>query len=241
MKKWAFIVSLGAVLLSEFSGQSQIIYANDDVFSETSTDGLTTTTYDGYAQSGQIVFGLAAANGVATGRRRSFIEFTLGPDPVASATFMIYNYWGANMGGGGNPAGNGSLRLRATPVGTPVTITEPATTLDTTWVPPTDAQFTSTITTINVTAVGWQSIDVTAWYNARLGQTTTLQFHGAQVAGFDFPIYEDRENTAFTTGANNTIADAGPRLVIVVPEPATFSLVGLGALTLFLRRRRSAS
>ena len=91
---------------------------------------------------------------------------------------MIYNYWGANMGGGGNPAGSGSLRLRATPVATPVTITEPTLTLDTTWVPPTDADFNTTLNTINVNAVGWWSIDVTAWYNARLGQTTTLQLHG---------------------------------------------------------------
>jgi hypothetical protein len=239
MKKWAIILSLAAGLFSQLSGQSQIIYANDDVFSETSSDGTVTTTYDGYAQSQQVVFGLAAANGVATGRRRSFIEFTIGPDAVSSATFMIYNYWGANMGGGGNPAGNGSLRLRATPVATPVTITEPTLSLDTTWVPPTDAQFNTTLSTVNVTSVGWVSIDVTAWYNARLGQTTTLQLHGAQVAGFDFPIYEDRENSAFASGADNTIADAGPRLVVVVPEPATVGLLGIGTLCLLLRRRMS--
>jgi hypothetical protein len=238
INKLFILLAIVALALETTTSQAQTIYANDDVFVETSSDGTVTTTYDAYVQSSQIVFGLAAANGVATGRRRSFIEFTLDSTPATSVTFMIYNYWGANMGGGGNPAGNGSLRVRATPTGTPVTITEPATSSDTTWVPPTDAQFNSTLATINVTATGWQLIDVTAWYNARLGQTTTLQLHGVQVSGFDFPIYEDRENTAFNTHADNTIADAGPRLVVVVPEPATLSLLALGGLCLAFRRRR---
>jgi hypothetical protein len=239
MKQLIAIALAGAISLVEMTSvYGDTIFANDDVFVETSSDLTTTTTYDGYVPGGQVAFGLAAANGVASGRRRSFIEFSIGPDPVASATFMIYSYWGANMGGGGNPAESGSLRLRATPVGTPVTITEPALSLDPTWVPPTDAQFNSTLATINVTTTGWQSIDVTAWYNARLGQTTTLQLHGAQVSGFDFPIYEDRENTAFLNGSDNTIADAGPRLVTVVPEPSSLALATLGTLALLGFRHR---
>jgi hypothetical protein len=158
---------------------------------------------------------------------------------VVSATFMIYNYWGAAMGGGGNPAGSGSLRLRTTATGAPVTITEPGLSLDTSWVPPADALFTTTIATINVNTIGWQSIDVTAAYNARLGQTTTFSIRGAQVTGFDFPIYEDRENTAFNNGSDNTIANAGPRLVVVVPEPSTLALVAMGTLLLLAQRRRS--
>ncbi|MEI2724603.1 MAG: PEP-CTERM sorting domain-containing protein [Verrucomicrobiota bacterium] len=239
MKQIPAIVFAGLIsLVAVTSVYGDTIFANDDVFVETSTDGLTTTTYDGYVLNSQVVFGLAAANGVSTGRRRSYVEFTIGPDPVASATFMIYNYWGANMGGGGNPAGSGSLRLRATPVGTPVTITEPALTLDTTWVPPADGSFTSTINTISVTAIGWQSIDVTAWYNARLNQTTTLALRGQQVGGSDFPIYEDRENTAFLNGSDNTIVDAGPRLVTVVPEPSSLALATLGTLALLGFRHR---
>jgi hypothetical protein len=232
------VLGMLALGLAESTSQAQIIYANDDVYVETSADGTVTTAYNGSVQGSQVVFGLAAANGVASGRRRSFIEFTLGSDPVASATFSIYNYWGANMGGGGNPAGSGSLRLRATPVATPVTITEPVTSVDTTWVAPTDAQFTSNINTINVNAVGWWTIDVTAWYNARLGQTTTLQLHGVQVSGFDFPIYEDRENSAFLNHSDNTIANAGPHIEITpVPEPGALSMLAVGGL-LVLRRRK---
>jgi hypothetical protein len=232
------ILGIFTMATSEPASHSQTIYANDDVYVETSADGTVTTAYNGSVQGPQVVFGLGAANGVASGRRRSFIEFTLGPDPVASATFSIYNYWGANMGGAGNPAGSGSLRLRATPVATPVTITESGTSVDSTWVPPTDAQFTSTINTINVNAVGWWTIDVTAWYNARLGQTTTLQLHGVQVGGFDFPIYEDRENSAFLNGSANTIANAGPRIEITpVPEPATLAVLALGGIGLVYRGR----
>ena len=237
MKKWAIVLSLGAVLFSEISGQAQIIYANDDVFVDSDNTSFT-NAYNGFVQSSQIVFGLGAANGVASGRRRSYIEFTLGTDAVASASFMIYNYWGANMGGtNGNPAANGSLRLRATAAGSPLAITEPTLTLDNAWAIPNETNFTSTITTIQVTNVGWYSIDVTAWYNARLGQTTTLQLRGAATSGFDFPLYEDSENSAYLNGSANTIADAGPRLLVVVPEPATTGLVGISALCLFLRRR----
>ncbi len=229
------------IVLSAFavtSAKAATILANDDIFVETSSDGTVTTTYNGYVPGGQVAFGLAAANGIATGRRRSFIEFTIGPDPVVSATFMIYNYWGANMGGGSNPAGNGQIRLRATPVGTPVTFTEPALSIDTTYVPPTDAQFNSTLATITVSTIGWQTIDVTSWYNARLGQTTTLQIHGVQTGGFDFPIFEDREGTAFLNGSDNTIANSGPMIVTVIPEPGTFALASLGAASFLVLRRK---
>jgi len=109
--------------------------------------------------------------------------------------------------------------------------------LDTSWVPPAETSFTSTITTVNVTALGWQSIDVTAWYNARLGQTTTLLLRGVQVSGFDFPLYEDRENTAYLNGSDNTIAAAGPRIVTVVPEPSSLALLAIGVVALVVRRR----
>ena len=241
-KRFCMILGiLTGILAAESSFGSSFILPNADVFCETSSDGLTTTTYNGYDTgqvNNQVVFGLAAANGVSTGRRRSYIEFTIGSEAVSSATFWIYNYWGANMGGQGNAAGNGSLRLRATPTGTPITITEPLSPVVTDWVAPADTSFTSTITTINVTTTGWYSIDVTAWYNARLGQTTTLALRGQQVSGYDFPIYEDREGSAYANGADNTIANSGPRLEIVaVPEPSAIALLAVGSLLCYFRRR----
>jgi hypothetical protein len=233
------LITLGFAANSSY-GQASTILPNDDVFCETDTTTGVTTTYDGFQTpllNGQVVFGLAAANGVSTGRRRSYIEFTLGTEPVSSATFRIYNYWGANMGGQGNNAGSGSLRLRATPAGTPITITEPSGSMVTDWVAPLDTDFSSTIATITVNAVGWWTIDCTSWYNARLGETTTLALRGAQTSGFDFPIYEDREGSAYFFGADNTIPDSGPRLDIVVPEPSSLALCLLGGIFAWVRRR----
>jgi hypothetical protein len=244
MKK-QLCVLLGLMALSFAAnssyGQASTILPNDDVFCE-SPDSVytTTTTYDGYQAGivgGQVVFGLGAANGTSTGRRRSYVEFTIGTEPVGSAIFKIYNYWGANMGGQGNNAGSGSLRLRATPAGTPVTIDEPSSSMVTDWVAPGDAAFTSTINTITVNAVGWWTIDVTSWYNARLGETTTLALRGAATSGFDFPLYEDREGSAYAFGSDNTIPDAGPRIDIVVPEPSSLALCLLGGIFAWLRRR----
>ena len=235
------VVTLGLTANSSF-GQASTILPNDDVYVERSSDGSVTTTYDGYQATGlvggQVVFGLAAANSTSTGRRRSFVEFTLGNDPVSSATFKIYNYWAANMGGNGNNAGSGSLYLRTTPVGSPVTITEPSSTIVTDWVPPADSLFTSAIGSIAaVNAVGWWTIDVTGWYNARLGETVTLKLNGSATTGFDFPLYEDREGSAFLYGSDNTMADSGPRIDIVVPEPSSLALCLAGGILAWLRRR----
>ncbi len=218
---------------------TNLVFANDDVFVH--SDNLTfTNAYDGYVLSSQVVFGLAAANGVATGARRSYMEFTVGDTTAASVTLMLYNYWGANMGGGGNPAAAGTLRFRATPVGTPLTFSEPGVTLDTSYVSPAETAFTSTILTTAtgaITTPGWYEFDLTSWYNARLGETTTILMRGAQVSGNDFPIFEDRENSAFLNGSANTIAGAGPRLLVVIPEPSSATLLTLGALLLCARRR----
>jgi len=168
------------------------------------------------------------------------MEFTLGNTAAASVTLMLYNYWGANMGGGGNPAAAGTLRFRATPVGTPFTFSEPGMSLDTAYAVPPETAFTSTIlstATGAITNAGWYEFDVTAWYNARLGETTTILMRGAAVTGSDFPIFEDREGSAFLNGSANTIADSGPRLLVVVPEPSSCALLMLGALVLFARRR----
>lgn len=189
---------------------------------ETSTDGLTTTTFDGHVVNSQIVFGLGAANGTSTGRRRSYLEFTLGSVPVTSAKLKIYNFWGPNMGSGGNNTVSGTLRLLGTQVGTPVQITEPASSLATSWVPPAEANFTTIVSSLAVNSpnvsspVGWYSFDITSWYNARLGQTTTLLLRGS-FTGYDFPLIEDREGTAFLNGSDNTLANSGPRIALNEP------------------------
>ncbi len=214
MKTHWILVALVAVALQEVAAFGQLIYPNDDVYVETSSAGTPTTTYDGKVQSSQIVFGLAAANGTSTGRRRSYMEFTLGATPVTSAKLRLYNYWGANMGGIGNPAASATIRILGTQVGTPVQFTEPASVEVTTFVPPSDTNFVTIVSAQSVAAVGWYDFDITSWYNARLGQTTTLVLRGVAVSGFDFPLFEDRENTAYLNGSANTLADSGPRIVL---------------------------
>lgn len=210
----------------------QTIYPNDDVFVETSTSGTTTTTSDGHAASSQIVYGLAAANGVATGRRRSYLEFTLGNTSVSSAKLRLYNYWGANMGGGGNPATSANIRLRGTLMSTPIQITEPPAMLVTNFLPPDETNFTTIVSGQLVDTVGWHEFDITDWYNARLGQTTTLLLRGTATSGFDFPLFEDRENTAYQNGSANTIPASGPRIVLngePPPPPPSLQLAFPGA------------
>ncbi|HEX5223074.1 MAG TPA: Ig-like domain-containing protein [Verrucomicrobiae bacterium] len=211
---------LCALVMGELVAFSEVIYPNADVYVETSTSGTVTTTYDGQAVSSQIVFGLAAANGVATGRRRSYLEFTIGDVPVTSAKLRLYNYWGANMGGGGNPAGSATIRLLGTQVGMPLQFSEPESPEVTTLVPPLESNFTTIVSGQLVDTVGWHEFDITSWYNARLGQTTTLLVRGVATSGFDFPLFEDRENTAYNVGAANTIPGSGPQIVLNgYPEP----------------------
>ena len=220
MKVRWFKLILSMLVISEFTGLSQVIYPNADVYVETSTSGTVTTTYDGQPLSSQIVFGLAAANGTSTGRRRSYLEFTISNTPVTSAKLRLYNYWGANMGGIGNPAGSATIRLLGTQVGTPVPFSEPASPEVTTFVPPLESNFTTIVSGQLVDTVGWHEFDITSWYNARLGQTTTLLVRGVATSGFDFPLFEDRENTAYNVGAANTIPDSGPQIVLNnTPEP----------------------
>ena len=210
---------LKVVLALSLSASAQILYPNDDVYVETSTSGTTTTTYDGYVASSQIVFGLGAANSVTSGRRRSYLEFTLGTNPVSSAKLRLYNYWGPNMGGTGNPTVSGTLRLRGTTTNTPIQFAEPASSSVTTFIPPDETNFVTIVSSLDVNPgatgnpVGWYEFDITSWYNARLGQTTTLLLRG-NFSGYDFPLFEDREGTAFNNGSANTIADSGPRLVL---------------------------
>ncbi len=198
---------------------AEIISPNDDVFVETSSDGSVTTTYDGHPLTSQIAFGLGAANGTSSGRRRSYLEFTLGSNVVQSAKLKVYNYWGPNMGGGVNPTVSGTLALCGTAIGTPVQITEPASSVVTTFVAPAETNFVTIVASLAVNPsvsgnpVGWYEFDITSWYNARLGQTTTLLLRG-NFSGYDFPLFEDREGTAQSNGSANALADTGPRILL---------------------------
>lgn len=243
MKTPIVLILAGLVLAgSNLPSDAATLFPNDDVYVETSSDGTVTSTYDAHALNSQVVFGFGAANGVASGRRRSYLEFTLGSDTVSSAKLLLYNYWGAAMGGGGNPAASGQIRLRGTAVATPVQFTEPASSLVTDFIPPNETNFTTILTTSAgaITNVGWYEFDITSWYNGRLGQTTTLLLRGSQTSGFDFPLFEDRENAAFLNGSANTLINSGPRLeIVLVPEPATMALLPLGGMLLYLARRRN--
>jgi hypothetical protein len=241
MKTFIVFALMGALLAgSILPANSATLLPNDDVYVETSSDGTITSTYDAHIFSSQVAFGLGAANGVASGRRRSYLEFTLGSETVSSAKLMLYNYWGAAMGDGSNPAASGQIRLRGAAVATPVEFSEPASSLVTDFVPPLEASFGTILTTGAgaITNVGWYEFDITSWYNARLGQTTSLMLRGTQTGGFDFPLFEDRENSAFLNGSENSLINSGPRIeFVVVPEPATLALLPLGGLLLYLGRR----
>jgi hypothetical protein len=201
------------------------IYANADVYVEGNANdpGATSwSTYNAYSQSQQINFGLAAAGSTSTGRRRSYIEFTLGTNEVSSAKFKIYNYWGGPPVNGQGRLGSATVRIRGTAVGTPVTFTEPpAGTIVTDFVPPDETNFVTIVTSASpgVTNIGWYEFDITSWYNERLGQRTTLLLRASATSGFDFPLYEDREGTAFKAGAGGTIPDGGPRIEYFLAPP----------------------
>jgi hypothetical protein len=182
--------SVGVLFLLCFAsapGLSQTvetIYPNDDVFVEANANdpnATSWTTYDGWAASSQsqIVYGLAAANGIGTGRRRSYLEFTLGTNLVTSAKLRLYNYWGPNMGAGGNATVSGTLALLGSS-GSAIAITEPATSPSSTWVPPAESSFVTIVSSLSVNPgaafnpVGWYEFNITGWYNGRRGQTTTL-------------------------------------------------------------------
>lgn len=222
------LVVISALMLGAMSAVAQLIYPNDDVYVETSSDGTVTTTYDAKVSSSQIVFGLGAANGLSTGRRRSYLEFTLGTNAVASAKLKLYNYWSANMGGGGNAAASATIRLRGTLVGSPTQFSEPASSQVTTFIPPSDSLFGTIGADQLVSAVGWYEFDITSWYNQRLGQTTTLLIRGIATSGFDFPLFEDREGTAYGNQSANTLPNSGPRIVLndTPPPPPVLAFPG---------------
>jgi hypothetical protein len=210
----------------------QIILANADV-AYNGVFGAGGVAINYWVQSvPQINWGLGASGGVATsGGRRAFVEFTLGTNPVASASFKIWNYWGG-------PAINGQGRLpQATtrlwgPTNALIHIVEPPpnTSTDQTWQPPTNTDFAQISAdqlippNPSLVSTGWYAFDITAWYNSHLGQTNTLMMRAAASSGFDFPLYEDREGRAFDSGAGGSIPNGGPRIEYFLPPPTIQSV-----------------
>ncbi len=201
------------------------IYPNADVFVEADANDPNATswsTYNACSQSQQINYGLAAAGSTSTGRRRSYLEFTLGTNEVSSAKLKLYNYWGGPPVNGQGRLASATVRIRGTAVDTPVTFTEPlAGTVVLDFVPPSETNFVTILTTAAgaVTNIGWYEFDITSWYNARLGQRTTLLLRASATSGFDFPLYEDREGTAFAHGAGGTLTNTGPRIEYFLAPP----------------------
>jgi hypothetical protein len=180
--------------------------------------------FNSWAQSQQINWGLGGSGGVATSAgRRSFMVFTLGNNAVASAIFKVWNYWGGPPVNGQGRFAEAATRIYGTLTNAPLVITEPpagthAVTVG--FTPPDNTNFVAIAPDQTVgPAIGWYEWDITAWYNANLGKTTTVMLRAGATSGFDFPLYEDREGTAFTSGAGGTLTNTGPRIEIFLAPP----------------------
>jgi hypothetical protein len=203
-----------------------VIPPNDDVYYDNSG------VWNAYAQSVQINWGLGAANGLATGQRRSYLEFSLGTNLATSAKLRLWNYWGGPPVNGQGRLAEATTRIYGSLTNAPITITEPpvGTHSDSTWIAPDNTNFFQISTDQLVGPdIGWYDFDITSWYNACRGQTTTVVMRGSAISGFDFPLYEDREGTAFTSGAGGTLTNTGPRIEVVLAPPTIVNVSRSGA------------
>ena len=190
-----------------------------------------TGVYNAWSQDTQINWGLGASSGLVTGQRRSYLQFTLGTNLVSSAKFRLWNYWGGPTVNGQGRLAQATSRVYGTITNLPLQITEPpaGTHSDPTWISPDNSNFVQIASDIVVgPAIGWYEWDITPWYNACRGQTTTIMLRGSATSGFDFPLYEDREGTAYTAGAGGSATNTGPRIEIVFPplQFVSISVVG---------------
>jgi hypothetical protein len=180
--------------------------------------------------------------------RHPMLTFDLtGQSAVQSATFYLYNYYyeGFALPGGNNVMGTATVRgiggmtFAEPEVGWRLPTSDPTLTAgDTSW--PTLGTFTITGSDGSATTpgdeVGWYAVDVTSLWNANVGSTLTLSVRFAATA--DGPIFEDRNGTAFAHQCYGAVADSGPRVVTVVPEPSSLLLLPLGSLILLSFRRK---
>ena len=202
-----------------------VITPNADVFYDNSG------VYNSWAQSVQINWGLGAANGIATGQRRSYLAFTLGTNLASSAKLRLWNYWGGPPVNGQGRLAQATSRIYGSLVNAPINITEPpvGTHSDSSWIAPDNTNFFQISSDVVVGPdIGWYDFDITAWYNACRGQTTTVVLRGAATSGFDFPLYEDREGTALASGAGGTLTNTGPRIEVFLAPPAIVNVARSG-------------
>ena len=187
----------------------------------------------------------------AISTRHPMLTFDLaGQSAVSSATLYLYNYYyegftdpgtGLNVAGTATVRGIGGLTFAEPAAGWRVPTSDPTlTATDTTWA--TLGKFTITGSDGSVTTpgdeVGWYAVDVTSLWNANVGSTITMSLRFAAAPSSDGPIFEDREGFAYATGAYGAIADSGPRIVTVIPEPSSLLLLPIGSLLLLAFRRK---
>jgi hypothetical protein len=218
------LLTESAVLTTNAPTASMVVtnYAIADV-TYSSTD-----VYNAYSQSQQINWGLGASGGVVSGTRRGYIMFALATNPVFKATLKLWNYWGGPAVNGQGRLAEATTRVYGTLTNRPQTITEPPAGSHATlpgYVPLDNTNFFAIAADQVVgSATGWYEWNITAWYNAGLGQTTTIMVRASATSGFDFPLYEDHEGTAFTHAAGGTSFNTGPRIEYELPPPRIASV-----------------
>ena len=149
--------------------------------------------------------------------------FTLGTNPVFAAKLKLWNYWGGPPVNGQGRLPEATTRIYGTLTNAPLVIAEPPPGTHTSlpgYVPPENTNFFAIAPDQIVgPGIGWYEWDITAWYNACLGQTTTIMVRASASSGYDFPLYEDREGTAFARGAGGTSANGNPRIEYFLVPP----------------------
>jgi PEP-CTERM motif len=202
------IASLMVGLMSALAGSASAtyIYANDDTFTY---EGAKDTPQD-QNSSGILMKSQSGA------RRYGWIEFTLGPTPVTSASLNLYQAgdWGYNY----------QVLVRAKEFDFDENIF--------TWNNgPTDGGTWPQVGTWNAVtgARQYYGIDLTTFYNDNLGKTISFRL-GVNTSGSNYGGgYEDRENTR---GTGNV------PYIEWVPEPSAMLLLAAGLGLAVSRRRR---
>lgn len=201
-----------------------VIYATSDVFFSGSV------IYNAYTDPMfgiEVNYGLTATDNIgATGTNRSYISFPFGTQAVASAKLRLFQYWGGpEVNGMGAPA-KGTIRIFGSI--NELVLTEPPANTAQAWpenpeyAAPGNANFVRVSQGTDQTVgpdIGWYEWDITSFYNQNLGKQTVIRLNGLQASGFDFPLFEDRENTAYNAGAGGTWPNTGPRIEYFYPPP----------------------